>query len=143
MDHGLKHIGVTAYPDGHSFISPEVLTESLHQKQELLASAGVPGHASTQMCFDPGAIREWLREERNAGLTLPVHLGIPGSVDRAKLLSIGTRLGVGASLRFFAKEQVDRGASVRSRWLRPQQTVNPLSRRARILEDRRPPYLHL
>ena len=105
LDHGLNHIGVTAYPDGHSFISPEVLTESLHQKQELLAAAGVPGHASTQMCFDPGAIREWLREERNAGLTLPVHLGIPGSVDRAKLLSIGTRLGVGASLRFLQKNK--------------------------------------
>jgi methylenetetrahydrofolate reductase (NADPH) len=39
------------------------------------------------------------------GLTLPIHLGIPGAVDRAKLLSIGARLGVGASLRFLRKNR--------------------------------------
>ncbi|MEC7828120.1 MAG: methylenetetrahydrofolate reductase [Actinomycetota bacterium] len=105
LDHGLEHIGVTAYPDGHSFISRGALTESLHRKEELLASAGIAGHASTQMCFDAGVIRTWLEEERDAGLSLPVHLGIPGAVDRAKLLSIGTRLGVGASLRFLQKNK--------------------------------------
>ena len=105
MEHGLEHVRVTAYPDGHSFITREVLNESLHKKQELLVSAGISGHASTQMCFDVGAIEKWLRAEREAGLSLPIHLGIPGAVDRAKLLSIGARLGVGASLRFLQKNK--------------------------------------
>ena len=105
LEHGLEHIGVTAYPDGHAFISAGTLSESLRRKQELLVAGKVSGHAATQMCFDPEAIRVWLTDERNTGLTLPVHLGIPGVVERTKLLTVGARLGVGASLRFLKKNR--------------------------------------
>ncbi len=103
LDHQLDHIGVTAYPDGHSFIESPVLSSSLRKKQQLLEEAGMQGHAATQMCFDSDAIREWLKRERREGLKLPIHLGIPGAVQRAKLLSVGARLGVGASLRYLQK----------------------------------------
>lgn len=105
LDHGLSHIGVTAYPDGHAFINDNELSEALRLKAELLNSAGISCHASTQMCFDPSAIRSWLQREREGGLSLPIHLGIPGVVDRTKLISIGARLGVGASLRFLRKNR--------------------------------------
>ena len=104
-DHGLSTIGVTAYPHGHPLIAKGVLHEALHTKQALLAEAGVEGYCSTQMCFDPERIRDWLRGERAAGLTLPVHLGISGVVDRAKLLTMGARLGVGPSLRYLRKNR--------------------------------------
>ena len=104
-DHGLSRIGVTAYPHGHPLIADEVLHEALHTKQALLAEAGVEGYCSTQMCFDPGLIEGWLRGERAAGLTLPVHLGIAGVVDRTKLLTMGARLGVGPSLRYLRKNR--------------------------------------
>ena len=45
---------------------------------------------------------------------LPVHLGIPGAVEPARLVRIGTRLGIGASLRYLQK---NRGAV--ARLLRP------------------------
>ncbi|MDG2113968.1 MAG: methylenetetrahydrofolate reductase [Actinomycetota bacterium] len=102
-DHDLRHIGVTAYPDGHGFISDEALHSALHHKQDLLTELGVEGHVTTQMCFDADAIRSWLQSERDAGLALPVHLGIPGGVERTKLLAVGARLGVGASLRYLKK----------------------------------------
>ena len=105
QDHGLTKVGVTSYPDGHALISSEVCHEQLHAKQALLAEAGVDGWASTQMCFDTDLITSWLREERAAGFTLPVHLGIPGVVDRTKLMTMGVRLGVGASLRFLKKNR--------------------------------------
>jgi methylenetetrahydrofolate reductase (NADPH) len=79
------------------------LREALLDKQSLLASAGVAGEISTQMCFDAAAIVAWLRSMRAAGVTMPVRLGIPGAVERAKLLSLGTRLGIGASLRYLRK----------------------------------------
>ena len=104
-DHGLTTIGVTAYPHGHPLIEDAVLHEALHTKQALLAEAGVEGYCSTQMCFDPERIEDWLRGERAAGLTLPVHLGISGVVDRAKLLTMGARLGVGPSLRYLRKNR--------------------------------------
>ena len=104
-DHGLARIGVAAYPDGHLFLDHAVLHEALHAKQAVLAEAGVDGWASTQMCFDPQVIATWLRAERAAGLALPVRLGIPGPIDRAKLLSMGMRVGVGQSLRYLQKNR--------------------------------------
>ena len=104
-DHGLTTIGVTAYPHGHPLIVDEVLHEALHTKQALLAEAGVEGYCSTQMCFDPARIEAWLRSERAAGMTLPVHLGLSGVVDRTKLLTMGARLGVGPSLRYLRKNR--------------------------------------
>lgn len=104
-DHGLTTVGIAAYPDGHALISNEICHEQLHAKQALLSNAGVDGWASTQMCFDTDLIISWLKAEREAGLTLPVHLGIPGVVDRAKLMTMGVRLGVGASLRFLKKNR--------------------------------------
>lgn len=105
VSHSLTHIGVTSYPEGHALITDAVLHEALHVKQVLLAEAGIEGHASTQMCFHPEAIVDWLAAERDSGFTLPVHLGIPGAVDSARLLRIGTRLGVGASLRYLRKNR--------------------------------------
>ena len=102
-DHGLDTIGVTAYPDGHAFLSDEKLRWALHEKQRLLAEAGVNGYCSTQMCFDPDAIAKWLRTERELGLTMPVHLGISGVVDKTKLLTMGARLGIGDSLKYLRK----------------------------------------
>jgi methylenetetrahydrofolate reductase (NADPH) len=102
-NHGLDTIGVTAYPDGHAFLSNDVLHRALHDKQRILADAGVNGYCSTQMCFNPDAIAKWLWTEREAGLTLPVHLGISGVVDKAKLLKMGARLGIGDSLKYLRK----------------------------------------
>lgn len=104
-DHGLDTVGVAAYPDGHPLISEDVRRDALFAKQKLLAEAGLRGYCSTQMCFDPAQIIAWLKAERNDGLTLPVHLGIPGAVERAKLLTIGARLGVGQSLRYLRKNR--------------------------------------
>ncbi len=105
VDSGVRTVGITAYPDGHALISNEVLHEQLHMKQALLAEAGVDGWASTQMCFDTDLIASWLRVEREAGFTMPIHLGIPGVVDRTKLMTMGVRLGVGASLRYLKKNR--------------------------------------
>ncbi len=104
-DHGLDTIGVTAYPHGHPLISDRLLHKALHAKQQLLASAGLNAYCSTQMCFDPARIKRWLRAERAEGLNLPVHLGIAGVVDRARLLTMGARLGIGPSLRYLRKNR--------------------------------------
>jgi methylenetetrahydrofolate reductase (NADPH) len=57
------------------------------------------------MCFDPDQIRSWLTAERQNGLTLPVHLGIAGVVDRTKLMTMGVRLGIGSSLGYLKKNR--------------------------------------
>jgi|CXWL01.1.fsa_nt_gi methylenetetrahydrofolate reductase (NADPH) len=103
FDHGVTRIGVTAYPDGHALIPQAVLHEALHAKQALLAEAGIAGFASTQMCFDVHQWKRWAEQERAAGFTMPLHLGVPGVIDRTKLLTMGARLGIGSSMRFVKK----------------------------------------
>jgi methylenetetrahydrofolate reductase (NADPH) len=105
----LTRIGIGGYPDGHPAISNEVLAQSLHDKQASLDAAGIQGWISTQMCFDPSKITSWAREIRAAGIDLPIHLGIPGVVDRTKLLTIGAKVGIGASLRFLRKNAAAMG----------------------------------
>lgn len=105
-DHGLTTVGLAGYPDGHPFLSLAQMHEALHAKQVLLADARVHGYCSTQMCFDPAKVVSWIRGERDAGLTLPVHLGVSGVVDRKKLLATGMRLGIGQSLSYLKKNRV-------------------------------------
>ncbi|MGE0727963.1 MAG: methylenetetrahydrofolate reductase [Acidimicrobiia bacterium] len=99
----LTRVGFAAYPDHHPLIDDATLDGELRRKATLLASAGLHAHATTQMCFDPATTRRWLEALRAAGVTLPINLGLPGVVERAKLISLGVRLGVGPSLRFLRK----------------------------------------
>lgn len=104
-DPGVTEIGITGYPDGHAFIEPAEVRSQLRAKQALLAEAGVGGWISTQMCFDVSTIRSWIEAERADGITLPIRLGVPGVVDRTRLMTMGTRLGIGTSLRYLAKNR--------------------------------------
>ena len=100
---GLRHVGFTGYPDGHAVIPSAALHDALHEKQAILQEAGITAHVSTQMCFGSGLIEEWIETERAAGFELPIHLGLPGAVERAKLVTMGARLGIGASVRYLKK----------------------------------------
>ena len=102
---GLERIGFGGYPDGHATIPTAALEAALTEKQQLLAEAGVGGWVSTQMCFDTAVVTDWISRSRAAGLQLPVHLGIPGVIDTVKLLTMGTKLGIGASLRYLRKNR--------------------------------------
>jgi methylenetetrahydrofolate reductase (NADPH) len=104
-DPGVARVGFAGYPDGHAFIDAAELSEQVHAKQSLLAEAGVDGWISTQMCFDADRIRAWLTEQRAAGITMPIRLGIPGVVDRTRLMTMGARLGVGSSMRYLSKNR--------------------------------------
>src|SRR6185312_7983552 len=54
---------------------------------------------------DPAMLVGWVRRMRARGITLPILLGVPGPVDRAKLLSMAGKIGVGESTRFLAKHK--------------------------------------
>jgi methylenetetrahydrofolate reductase (NADPH) len=96
LDADIK-LGITSYPEGHPSISSDVLM------QDLVRKAPYAKYMATQMCFDAGAIKTWLEQVRQAGVTLPVQIGIPGVMDLMKLVQISGRIGVGDSLRFLTK----------------------------------------
>jgi methylenetetrahydrofolate reductase (NADPH) len=96
--HRPRTLGIAGYPEGHPLIDSEVLAEALAQKSRLA------DYLTTQICFDPDAVVGWVRSARQAGIALPVLVGLPGIVDRAKLLEISMRVGVGPSLSFLRKQ---------------------------------------
>ena len=124
----IDHVGYTAYPDTHPFITNAQLHDALHRKQTMILSTGRTAHVSTQMCFSPEQIRTWIRTERAAGLTVPVHLGVPGVIDRTKLMSTGMRLGVGTSLRYLSKNRRAIGKLMTQRAFTPNTLLRPLDR---------------
>jgi vanillate/3-O-methylgallate O-demethylase len=93
-----RTIGIAGYPEGHPLIDSATLAEALEEKSRLA------DYVTTQLCFDPDAVVGWVRAARRAGLALPVIVGLPGVVDRRKLLEISMRVGVGPSLSFLRKQ---------------------------------------
>ena len=97
IGHPLSEIGIPCYPQGHAFIADGPLLEALREK------AAFASYMTTQLCFDPGAIAQWIAERRAEGLTLPVHVGVPGVAEPHKLLAISARIGVADTHRFLTK----------------------------------------
>jgi methylenetetrahydrofolate reductase (NADPH) len=95
----LPGLGIAAYPDGHAFIPDDVLLQALKDKQPYAS------YMTTQMCFDPGIISDWVQRVRDDGITLPIHLGMPGVAPITKLAGIAAKIGVGDSVRFLAKHK--------------------------------------
>jgi methylenetetrahydrofolate reductase (NADPH) len=128
--HTVRAVGFPSYPDHHALIPDAALDAALLDKQTLLAELGLEGFASTQMCFNAKRIETWLEGQRRRGFTLPIHLGVPGAVERTRLLSLGTKLGIGSSLRYLRKNS---GAILRMfspKRYDPSKLINPLSKRA-------------
>ncbi len=94
LDHSIDVVGIGAYPEGHPLIDDPILLKFLQEKQPFAA------YMVTQMCFDPETIVDWLRRIRAEGVDLPVHIGVPGVGERAKLLRVALKIGVGQSARF-------------------------------------------
>ena len=132
-DHGLRGIGFPAYPDGHAAIPSTLLHEALHAKTSLAAEAGLSTFVSTQMCFDAARTRRWLEHERSQGLFAEVHLGVPGVIDKVKLMTMGARLGVGSSLRFLKKNRATLGRLLAPGGYEPSGTINDLEPHAAAL----------
>ena len=97
IGHPLAEIGIPAYPQGHAFIADAPLLEALRAK------AAFASYMTTQLCFDPDAIASWLAARRAEGITLPVHLGLPGVAEPQRLLAISARIGVADTHRFLVK----------------------------------------
>ncbi len=108
-------VGIAAYPEGHPQIDPDALARVLAEKS---------AHADymvTQMCFDPDALLRWLRDTREQGVTLPVIIGVPGAVDRKRLVEVSMRIGVGPSVAYVRKQR-----GLRALLRRPTSTADKL-----------------
>jgi len=117
----LPEIGIPAYPDDHPFISHETLRQALRDKQPYAS------YMTTQMCFDPLTISNWIANIRSDGITLPIHVGIPGVAPIHKLINVSTQIGVGDSARFLLRHRRLLGRLMRRSTYSPERLAMGLS----------------
>lgn len=98
-EHGVRRLGVTAYPEGHPLAGPADLAEALRRKTEYARATDSEMWLVTQFVFAPDPALAWLARTREAGCTLPVRIGVPGPVALRTLVGYAVRCGVAASAR--------------------------------------------
>jgi methylenetetrahydrofolate reductase (NADPH) len=121
IGHHLRRIGVAGYPEGHPLVGDDTLLHALLKKQRYAT------YLVTQITFDPDAIGRWLGEIRRQGVELPAHIGLPGSVDGARLLRISMKIGVGQSMRYLSRHTGLAGRLLRRGGYRPDALLEGLA----------------
>ena len=96
MGRPFQHVGITGYPESHPAIEDDITIQSMWDKR----AHGT--YVVSNLCFDADTIHQWLKRMRRRGITMPVLIGLPGPVERAKLLTMATRIGVGQSVKFLS-----------------------------------------
>jgi methylenetetrahydrofolate reductase (NADPH) len=92
--HGLHDIGVSGYPESHSFLDDDMTIQAMWDKRRIAT------YIVSNLCFDPRVIKKWVGRVRRRKVELPIHIGMAGVADPAKLLRVSTRIGIVDSARF-------------------------------------------
>ena len=93
------HVGITGYPESHPSIHDDVTVQAMWDKRRHAT------HIVSNLTFDADLVTKWVGRLRTRGVPMPVLIGLPGPVERTKLLTMATRIGVGESTRFLAKNK--------------------------------------
>jgi methylenetetrahydrofolate reductase (NADPH) len=94
VGHALDDIGVSGYPESHSFIDDDMTIQAMWDKRRIAT------YIVSNLCFDPRVVKRWVGRVRRRKVELPVYIGMAGIADPAKLLRISTRIGLVDSARF-------------------------------------------
>jgi methylenetetrahydrofolate reductase (NADPH) len=108
---GVTRIGMAGHPEGNPDISKAkgeaALLEALKLKQAYLAAHGLKGYIATQFLFEAGPVAYWAADLNEAGVKLPIHVGVPGPATIKTLVKYAAMCGVGNSARFIRKQALN------------------------------------
>jgi len=95
--HGVTHIGIGGYPEGHPRIATSALEAALASKKTLARQAGLELYAVTQFCFEAEPVLAWVAKVEGQGI--PVRVGLSGPASLPRLLRFAALCGIGNSVR--------------------------------------------
>lgn len=116
-----QEVGITGYPESHPQIDDDVIVQSMWDKRSLAT------HIVSNLCPRAARVVTWVERLRRRGLLLPVYVGVPGPIDRARLMRMATRIGVGESARFLAGHRFVFARFAAPGGFRPEQFLRDLS----------------
>ena len=108
---GFKRLHVAGHPEGNKDIdrdgSTKLVMEALGWKQEFAKRTDAKMALATQFCFEAGPVIEWADSLVEAGIDIPVHIGVAGPAKLQTLIKFSIACGVGASLKVLQKRAKD------------------------------------
>ncbi|MDC0490368.1 methylenetetrahydrofolate reductase, partial [Paracoccaceae bacterium] len=108
---GFKHLHVAGHPEGNKDIDPDGsmknVEAALHWKQAFSQRTGAQMALATQFAFEAGPIIEWANAIKDAGIDIPIHIGIAGPAKLQTMIKFAIACGVGPSLKVLQKRAMD------------------------------------
>ena len=102
-EHGFERVGVAGHPEGSKAIGQERVDRFLKAKAEFAREAPFAMRIVTQFGFNPDAVTEWERRTTEEGITLPIHVGMPGPASVRQLARFAMLCGIGASAKMMMR----------------------------------------
>jgi len=108
---GFTNLHVAGHPEGNKDIDPDGssknVDEALQWKQKFSERTDASMALATQFAFEAGPIIEWANGLKEAGVDIPVHIGIAGPAKLQTLIKFAIACGVGPSLKVLQKRAMD------------------------------------
>lgn len=102
--HGIRRIGIAGHPEGSTDFSDTAAMQALKDKNAYARETGCEMFIITQFVFEAPPVIAWDRRIREAGIDLPVHIGIPGLATIKTLLGHARACGIGPSMRVLTRQ---------------------------------------
>ena len=108
---GFRRLHVAGHPEGNRDIDPDGsgrnVAEALRWKQKFSETTDAEMALATQFAFEAKPIIAWADGLRDAGIDLPIHIGIAGPAKLQTLIKFAIACGVGPSLKVLQKRAMD------------------------------------
>ena len=108
---GIKRIGIAGHPEGNPDITKihgeAMLLATLREKADWIKRNDFAGFIATQFLFDAAPLAHWATQLHDAGINLPIHVGVPGPASIKTLVKYAAMCGVGNSARFIRKQALN------------------------------------
>jgi len=107
---GFTRLHVAGHPEGNRDIDAQGtqnVDAALRWKNDFQTRTDAQMAIATQFAFDAKPIITWADSLRDAGITIPVHIGIAGPAKLQTLIKFAIACGVGPSLKVLQKRAMD------------------------------------
>ena len=106
-----NNLHIAGHPEGSMDIDPDGSTTNVDQalswKNEFSKRTDANMAITTQFSFDASSVISWANNIKEAGIDIPVHIGIAGPAKLQTLLRYSIECGVGASIKIIQKRAMD------------------------------------
>ena len=106
-----NNLHIAGHPEGSMDIDPDGSTTNVDQalswKNEFSKRTDANMAITTQFSFDASSVISWTNNIKEAGIDIPVHIGIAGPAKLQTLLRYSIECGVGASIKIIQKRAKD------------------------------------